>query len=78
MKKTAAFKPAPLVPPRNEAVSAQRNMRAVVQPQAPMRRNVRLPYLSTKKNVQMLPTIVKVVQHAFSSRGLKPVRPSEA
>ena len=56
-----AFNPAVLFVLRNVAVSAQRKMRAVMQPQLPINRKVRRPHLSTKKAVHMLPMMVKVV-----------------
>jgi hypothetical protein len=64
--------------PRYVAERAHRKIRETVTPQDPIRRKVLRPYLSTKKNVQMLPTMVKVVQQALRSNGLKPVKPRPA
>ena len=75
MKKTAAFNPAVLVVPRNEAVSAERKMSETTQPVEPMSMKVRRPKRSINKAVHTLPTMVKVVQQALRSRGIEPFKP---
>ena len=78
MKNTAAFSPFVFVVPRYVAVRAQRKISETVTPVAPTSKNVRRPNRSMKKAVQILPTMVKVVQHAFNNRGIDPESPREA
>lgn len=77
-KNTAARSPATLSVSRYCAVKAHRQMTDAVQPILPMSKKVLRPKRSTKKAVQTLPIIVKLVQQALSKRGTNPVSPSDA
>ena len=60
---------------RYVAVSAQRKINDTTQPVDPMSMNFRRPNLSMYSAVQVLPMMVKLVQHALRSRGVEPLRP---